>query len=320
MKVTYQRLKQLFYWKGMKSDVDNFVQQCQVCQKAKHEHQHPAGLLQPLPIPQGAWQDISMDFIEGLPALGNSNTILVVVDRLTKYAHFIPLRHPFTALVVATTVLDNVVKLHGMPKSIVSDRDKVFTSQFWKELFKLVSTKLLMSSAYHPQTDGQTERVNQCLEMYLRCSVQDSPKQWRSWLPLAELWYNSSFHTTLGCSPFKALYGYEANLGVLLPVTEQQSSSAVLTLQDREAHLTLLKQRLAAAQNRMKLQADKFRSEREFRIGEKVLLKLQPYTQAPSNRWSLAHIPSWHSSIMDRLLWSTRLVRWHINWTFLNIV
>lgn len=144
----------------MKTDVDNFVKQCTICQQAKHENTHPSGLLQPLPIPQGAWQDISMDFIEGLPLSEGFNVILVVVNRFTKYSHFIPLKHPFNAQAVEKVVLENVVKLHGMPRTIVSDRDKIFTSHFWTALFKLVDTKLLRSSAYHPQMDGQTERVN----------------------------------------------------------------------------------------------------------------------------------------------------------------
>jgi hypothetical protein len=279
MKATYYSLKKLFQWKELKTDVENFIKQCQVCQQAKHEHNHPAGLLQPLPIPKGAWQDISMDFIEGLPLSHGCNSILVVVDRYTKYAHFLPLNHPFTAQGVARLVLDNVVKLHGLPKSIVSDRDRIFTSIFWKELFSLFDTSLLISSSYHPQTDGQTERVNQCLEMYLRCAVQDSPKTWKVWLPLAELWYNSSFHSAIGCSPFKALYGYEATSGMTVPALVSKESEVVDFIQDREAHLANLQKHLAAAQNRMKLQADKHRTDRQFQVGELVLLKLQPYIQ-----------------------------------------
>jgi hypothetical protein len=276
---TYYRVKQYFTWKGLKRDVDNFVKQCQVCQQAKHELIHSPGLLQPLPIPEDAWQDLSMDFIEGLPLSEGSNVILVVVDRFTKYSHFIPLRHPYTAQTVAKAVLDNVVKLHGVPKSIVSDRDKIFCSTFWKTLFALMNTQLLKSSSYHPQIDGQTERVNQCLEMYLRCVVHDSPKQWKSWLSLAELCYNTNYHTTLGCSPFQALYGYTPQVGLMLPMSDAEKTPAGPCLQEREARMDQLKQHLAKAHNRMKLKADKGRSDREFQVGEQALLKLQPYVQ-----------------------------------------
>lgn len=279
VKGTYYRVKQLFFWKGLKRDVESFVQQYQICQQAKHELIQSPGLLQPLPIPQGAWKDISMDFIEGLPLSDGSNTILVVVDRFTKYSHFIPLKHPFTSQGVAKVVLDNVVKLHGMLLTIVSDIDKIFTSNFWKALFTLMKTKLLMSSAYHPQTDGQTERVNQCLEMYLRCAVHDSPKQWKSWLPLAELWYNTNYHTSLGCSPFKALYGYDPQMGSCLPLSDEQQSEAATFLRDPDDHIACLKKNLAAAQNKMKLQAVKHRTARQFQVGDSVLLKLQPYVQ-----------------------------------------
>lgn len=149
-KATYQRLKRLFCYKGMKTDVDSFVNQCRVCQQAKHENIQPAGLLQPLPIPEGAWQDITMDFIEGLPTSEGYNTILVVVDRYTKYAHFLPIKHPFTAASIARVILDNVVKLHGFPKSIVSDRDRIFTSTSWKELFAQADTTLKHSSSLSP--------------------------------------------------------------------------------------------------------------------------------------------------------------------------
>lgn len=141
------------------------------------------------------------------------------------------------------------MKLHGVPKTIVPNRDRIFTSQLWKSLFQLINTKLLMSSSYHPQTDGQTERVNQCLEMYLRCVVQDSPKEWKSWLSLAELWYNSSFHTALGCSPFKALYGHDASLGLVAGLYDHEQSPASYVVQDREAHLERLKQHLSSIES-----------------------------------------------------------------------
>lgn len=183
--VTYKRMKQLFAWKGMKSSVHKFVQSCLVCQQDKSDRTKLPGLLQPLPVPSMSWQIITMDFIEGLPRSGGFNCILVVVDTFSKYAHFIPLLHPFTAAAVAKLFLNQVYKLHGLPSVIVSDRDRVFTSKLWKELFRLADVKLNMSSAYHPQTDGQSKRVNQCLETFLRCFVHACPNSWSQWLSLA---------------------------------------------------------------------------------------------------------------------------------------
>jgi hypothetical protein len=220
-----------------------------------------------------------MDFI-GLPKSVGFNSILVIVDRFSKYAHVLPLKHPFSAKQVAQVVLDMVVRLHGMPQSIVSDRDRIFTSDFWKELFKLYYTTLVTSTAYHPQTDGQSERVNQSLEMFLRCCIQDSPKKWKSWLPLAEFWYNTSHHSSMGCTPFKALYGYDPNVAAapLLPVTANTSVQELIA--ERSRHTELIKQHLSVAQNRMKLKTDKHKIDRIFQVGDHVLLKLQPYTQS----------------------------------------
>jgi hypothetical protein len=276
---TYQRLKRLFAWPGLKAHVLEFVKQCDICQHAKHSTAHPAGLLQPLPVPTGPWQDITMDFIEGLPLSDGYNSILVVVDRFTKFAHFLPLRHPFTAPSVARIFVDSIVKLHGMPRSIVSDRDRIFTSSFWKLLFQHLGTKLKFTTAYHPQTDGQSERVNQCVEMYLRCNIQDAPRQWRRMLPLAELWYNSCFHTTIGCSPFQALYGHEPNFGSIPELEPEHGIPVQGFLAERANQLAILTRNLEAAQHRMKRYADKKRIEREYQVGDSVLLRLQPYAQ-----------------------------------------
>lgn len=149
-----------------------------------------------------------MDFVEGLPRSSNMNCILVVVDSFTKYAHFLTLAHPFTAAGVAQLFLDQVYCLHGLPDSIVSDRDRIFTSHFWDELLRLAGVNLRMSSSYHPQSDGQTERLNQSMETYLRCFVNACPTKWSKWVSLAEFWYNSTHHSTIGRSPFEALYGF----------------------------------------------------------------------------------------------------------------
>jgi hypothetical protein len=289
VRATY-RVRKQYYWKGIKLQVEEFVKQCQLCQQAKHENTLPAGLLQPLPVPTRPWSHITMDFITGLPKSESCEVILVVVDRLTKYSHFIPLRHPYTALTVANTFLDNVVKLHGVPKSIVSDRDVVFTSKFWRQLFKAVGTNLSYSSTYHPQTDGQSEWVNQCLEQYLRCAAHESPKQWRKWLPMAEFWYNSSFHTSLGCSPFKELYGIEPNFGALPNLSSVDDASLGDVPVERQVYLDLLREHLLRAQVRMKNQADKHHSDRQFEVGEDVLLKLQPYVQSSVVVWPSAKL------------------------------
>lgn len=173
--VTVQRVKSLFYWKGMAKDIQAYIRACVICQQCKYDTAASPGLLQPLPILEGVWMDISLDFIDGLPRSGGFSVILVVVDRLSKAAHFIALKHPYSAASVAQTFLDNVFKLHGMPRSIVSDRDAVFVSTFWQELFKLQSCALNLSTAYHPQSDCQTEVVNRCLETYLRCMTSDKP-------------------------------------------------------------------------------------------------------------------------------------------------
>jgi hypothetical protein len=147
---TYDRVKRYFFWDGMKQDIHTFVVECDVCQHNKGETVKSPGTLQPLPIPPVIWKDISMDFITGLPKSGNKSVIMVVVDRLSKYAHFCALQHPFTASMVAQIFMDRVFKLHGMPHSIVSDRDPTFTSNFWQEMFKLQGTQLHLITAYHP--------------------------------------------------------------------------------------------------------------------------------------------------------------------------
>ena len=162
----------------MKEHTRRYVQSCSIYQQAKLEHVRYPGLLEPLPIPNGAWKVVTMDFIDGLPSSGKFNCILVVVDKFTRYAHFLPLSHPFTAAKVAHSYLENVYKLHGLPEAIISNRDPVFTSSFWRGLFKAIGTELNMSMSYHPQTDRQTERVNQCLEIYLKCFTHANPHKW----------------------------------------------------------------------------------------------------------------------------------------------
>ncbi|KAJ1377421.1 Ribonuclease H-like superfamily [Sesbania bispinosa] len=189
---THTRIATYFFWQSMRQDIRDFIRHCQICQRAKSCQTNPSGLLTPLSIPHQVWEDVAMDFITGLPLSKGFSVIFVVIDRLSKFAHFAPLRSTFTTPQVAEVFLNTVVKLHGIPSSIVSDRDKTFTSSFWRHLFKLQGTSLRMSSAYHPQTDGQSKALNKCLEMYLCCFVSENPSLSVSFLPWAELWNHHS--------------------------------------------------------------------------------------------------------------------------------
>nr|KYP56403.1 Retrotransposable element Tf2 [Cajanus cajan] len=173
----------LCFWEGMRKNIQQYVAACEVCQQNKYQTLTLVGLLQPLLIPTQVWLDVSMDFIEGLPKAQGKDSILVVAVRLTKYAHFLSLCHPFTICDVAEIFLKDIVKLHGFPAIIVSNMDKIFFSNFWIELFRLVGTKLKFSAAYHSQSDGQTEVVNKCLKTYLRRLIGSKPKQWPKWTP-----------------------------------------------------------------------------------------------------------------------------------------
>jgi len=204
---TLQRLRTDFAVEHDRRVVRDYIRTCATCQRNKTEALHPAGLLQPLPVPSRVWADISLDFIEALPKVHGKSVLLTVVDRFSKYAHFIPLGHPYTAASVARAFFTDIVRLHGFPESIVSDRDPVFTGHFWRDLFRLAGVKLRMSSAFHPQTDGQSEAVNKVITMYLRCTTGDRPRDWVDWLPWAEFCYNSSFHSALRTTPFQVVYG-----------------------------------------------------------------------------------------------------------------
>jgi hypothetical protein len=243
----------------MKAQTKEFVQTCLICQQSKPERNKYPGLLEPLPTPDAAWQTVTMDFVEGLPTSGTANCIMVVVDKFTRYAHFIPLHHPFTAAKVAAAYMTNVFKLHSLPKVMVSDRDPIFTSRFWKELFSLMGSELRMSSAYHPQTDGQSERVNQCLEIYLRCFTHACPTKWSQFMSFAEYWYNTSYHSAIKMSPFVALYGHEPRHWGLDSSYTCTAPSLQEWLDERKQVQLVLQQNLNKAKQYMKSQVDKKR-------------------------------------------------------------
>ncbi|KZV21694.1 hypothetical protein F511_02852 [Dorcoceras hygrometricum] len=276
---TFKRIASTFFWAGMQKDIARFVAECAICQTQKYESTRPAGLLQPLPVPVAVWEDIAMDFIVGLPKSKGFEVIMVVVDRLSKYGHFILLKHPFSARVVAEVFNREVARLHGTPKSIVSDRDPIFMSQFWTEYFRLQGTLLRMSSSYHPETDGQTEVLNRCLETYLRCFSSEQPRTWALWLHWAEFWYNTAFHTATGLTPFEIVYGRKAPKLIQNWPQETVVASVAQELADRDELIRQVKYNLHRAQQRMTKQANTHRREVTFEVGDRVYLKLRPHRQ-----------------------------------------
>jgi hypothetical protein len=192
----------------MKREIAKYVSECDTCQRVKASHLKVAGTLQPLPIPSCKWEDISMDFIVVLPNTSQKHdSMWVIVDRHTKMAYFIPVHTTYTAKKYAEIYLDRIISLREVPKTIISDHGAQFVARFWEHLQATLGTKLVRSSAYHPQTDGQIERVNQILEDMLRDCVIHYDKSWDKCLPLAEFSYNNSYQASLKMAPFEALYG-----------------------------------------------------------------------------------------------------------------
>jgi transposase InsO family protein len=194
------------------------------------------------------WADIGIDFIEALPKVQGKMVILSVVDRFNKYCHFIPLAHPYTAESVAHAFFADIVRLHGVPQSIVSDRDPVFTSAFWHELMRLTGTKLYMSSTFHPQTDGQTEAANRVIVMYLRCFTSDRPRQWLRWLPWAEYTYNTAYQSSLGDTLFRVVYGRDPPTIRSYEPGETRVATVAQEMEERAAFLDDICYRLEQAQ------------------------------------------------------------------------
>uniref|UniRef100_A0A803SXF4 Gypsy retrotransposon integrase-like protein 1 n=1 Tax=Anolis carolinensis TaxID=28377 RepID=A0A803SXF4_ANOCA len=261
-----------FWWPKIRKDVEKYVNTCPVCQRSKTRREKPSGLLHPLPTPSRPWEIISADFITDLPPSCGFTTILVVVDLFTKLAHFIPCDGLPTAKETADLFLQHVFRLHGLPKSLVTDRGSQFTSRFWKALQKLLGIDSRLSSAHHPQTDGQTERTNATLEQYLRCYVNYQQDNWASLLPLSEFAYNNGVQTSTKETPFFANYGFHPRF--FPPVIETSEVPAAEDwLQELTAVQQLLLQQLDQAKEDYKRHADKHRQPGpEIKVGDRVLL------------------------------------------------
>nr|GEU60103.1 putative reverse transcriptase domain, ribonuclease H-like domain, aspartic peptidase domain protein [Tanacetum cinerariifolium] len=330
-KKMYQDIKKLYCWPNMKADIATYISQCLTCAKVKAEHQRPSGLLVQPTIPGWKWDNITMDFITKLPkssqgfvtiwTAAGQDTIWVIVDRLTKSAPFLPMREDDTLEKLTRQYLKEVVSRHGVPVSIISDRDRRFTSHFWKSLNNALGTRLDMSTAYHPKTDGQSERTIQTLKDMLRACVLDFGKGWDKHLPLVEFSYNNSYHTSIKAAPFEtdkarepfklcmidfgkgwvkhlplvefsynnsyhasievtpyeALYGRKCQSPVCWAEVGEAQLTGLEMIQETMEKFILIKQRIQSAQDRQKSYADRKRKLMEFKLGDRVMLKVSPW-------------------------------------------
>ncbi|XP_039855366.1 uncharacterized protein LOC120713480 [Panicum virgatum] len=247
---TLHRLRRDFHAPNLRRAVQKFVRECTTYQRYKFEHLHHAGLLQPLPVPTTVWTDLGLDFVEALPRVGGKSVILTVVDRFSKYCHFIPLAHPYTAESVAHAFFNDIIRLHGVPQSLVSDRDPIFTLAFWKEIMRLMGTKLHMSTAFHPQTDGQTEATNRVIIMSVaQSSLKDTP-----------------FRIVYGRDP-PTIHSYEPG--------ETRVAAVAKNMADRDKFLADVRYRLEQAQAVQKRHYDKGHRDVSYAVGDWVWLRLR---------------------------------------------
>ncbi|WVZ89245.1 hypothetical protein U9M48_035671 [Paspalum notatum var. saurae] len=273
----YYDLKERFWWYGMKRAVAEYVAICDTCQRVKAEHQRPAGLLQPLKVPEWKWKEITMDFIVGLPRTQKGyNSIWVVVDRLTTVAHFIPVNTTYSGAKLAELYISRIVCLHGVPKRIISDRGSQFTSRFWEQLHDSLDTKLRFSTAYHPQTDGQTEKTNQILEDMLRACAIQYGTSWDKCMQYAEFFYNNSYQASLKKSPFEALYGKRCRTPLFWNQTGEKQVFGHDIIQDAEQQLRIVQENLRVAQSIQRSYADVRRRDLSFKVDDHVYLKVSP--------------------------------------------
>ncbi|XP_056688567.1 uncharacterized protein [Spinacia oleracea] len=246
-------------------------------ERIKIEHQRPAGLLQPLDVPEWKWDSVSIDFIIGLPkSTKGINAIWVIVDRLTKSAHFLAIKNNWSLDQLAELYVNTIVRLHGVPSSIVSDRDPRYQAAYWKKLQKALGTKLNFSAAFHPATDGQTERTNQIVEDMLRACILDFQGTWEKFLPMVEFSYNNSYQATIGMAPYEALYGRKCRTPLCWSDIDEARVTGPELFQETTDKIRLIQSRMKAAQSRQKSYADKRRRPLEFEVGDHVFLKISP--------------------------------------------
>ena len=287
---TAAKVKQQGYdFPRLKERVKEVLKACDTCARAKSARHKPYGLLQPLPVAKRPWSSVTMDFITKLPSSKDTTTgleydsILTMVDRLTKWTYFLPYRETWTAEQLADVIYRNVTSVHGWPMEWITDRDTKFASRFWQALMTRLGTKSKLSTAYHPQTDGQTERLNQVVEQYLRSFINFQQDDWVMLLPVAQLAYNTTETETTKVTPFFANYGYEADLR---QGPEVSVPRAAVKADQMHALHAMLKEELEFVRLRMKQHYDKHRLEGpRLERGDKVyLISRNLRTKRPSKK------------------------------------
>ena len=257
--------------------VTEYVKSCDTCQRTKASNQRPPGLLQPIPLPATNWEQVTMDFITQLPTSSAGNdAIFVCVDRLSKMVHFAATKTNAAAPEIANLFMNTIFRLHGLPKVIISDRDPRFTGNFWSTLFKTLGTNLAMSTAYHPQTDGQTERANRTLEQMLRAYVDADHSNWDKVLPHVEFAYNNSKQASTGHSPFYLNYGQHPttpmSLGLPDATPKTRTPAVDAFLERMAACAKAARVNLEKAQEQQRRGANTRRRELSFDVGDQVML------------------------------------------------
>lgn len=251
---TFELLSRDYYWSTMRRDVEKFVRNCHTCARIKTSRHLPFGELKPLPVPKKPWQDIAWDFVTGLPNSNGKNSILVVIDRLTKARHLIPCNEDTSARDLADLFVQNVWRLHGLPDTITSDRGSLFASEFWTQVCKRLGIQPRLSTAFHPETDGQTERSNAQFEAYLRAYVNYLQDDWAHYLPMAEFVANNTVSESTGVTPFYANHGQHPKLFFDLSIPSSNTEAF-----DAESHVVRLREIHETAKINMLWAQDKFK-------------------------------------------------------------
>ena len=273
----YHDLRRQYYWSGMKQHVGDFVRRCLTCQQVKAKHQKPTGLLQPLEVAEWKWEHVTMDFMTHLPwTLQRHDAVWVIMDRLTKSAHFLAVRMAFTLEEFYRLYIREIIRLHGVLVSIVSDMDPRFTTHFWKSFEKAMGTKLMMSTAFHLQTDGQLERTIQVLEDMLRACVLDLKGSWEEYLPVMEFAYNNNYEASIQMAPYEALYGRPCQSLICWIEEGERSIIGPDLIRYTSEKVGFIWKRLLIDQSQQKSYTDRQCRPLEFEVGDHVFLKVMP--------------------------------------------